>query len=692
MLFKMLHGDDSRISTEITPLHEGWAYVTNGGNYYIDINIGTVDEPNVQRVKINAKDADTLNGMSLNQIKEYLLAQPDWNQTDDTQKDFIKNKPDVVTTSGGTIDGDLTVTGNMTVNGTTISENHQTLTVEDNMAILNSNKVNLQTALSGIAINKNDSSTYGAVYDPTDDTFKFGAGTVDDNNDFHFSANEGLPFAVRDDSSKFTNNHTVVWSSEGNKFVDSGYGPYSQADWNQTNTSSPSFIRNKPNTLTSLEHAVGKRVSGVDANGQTTYGEIFNDYDLNKISGAYAFACGTNTQAGTYSHACGYDNKATGTAASAEGYSNMATGWASHAEGEKSRATGSKSHAEGAETFAGGSCSHAEGYLTQTTQSGAHAEGYKTYASGWYAHAEGQENVAQGNHSHTEGIHTVAFSEDCHAEGYQTAAVGYYSHAEGYGLSSQHTLTGDANAVTYTIDSVPEFLRTGNLVKYNNGTGTITLARISSIDVEKSQITLSKTLSTTAITNASVVIYVYGVAMGYYSHVEGYACIAADSCCHAEGYKTQSLIGYSHSEGQETVANNWESHAEGKLTQANGKQAHSQGLETQANGTASHAGGYLSQANNDYSMAQGQGVITDRRSQTVVGEFNKITDQALFVVGAGVSDTERKNAFEVINNDSGAAIKVGNTTITETQLNQLLALLNSKSVSDDNNTDTTTLD
>ena len=60
MLFKILHGDESRISLDITPFHEGWAYVTHSGNFYIDMNIGTVEVPNNQRIKLNAKDAETL--------------------------------------------------------------------------------------------------------------------------------------------------------------------------------------------------------------------------------------------------------------------------------------------------------------------------------------------------------------------------------------------------------------------------------------------------------------------------------------------------------------------------------------------------------------------------------------------------------------------------------------------------------
>lgn len=121
MLFKILHGDASRISTEITPFHEGYCYVTHDGYMYIDMNIGTVESPNNQRIKLNSLNAETLCGMSLEELKEYVSAQDivvlgeaqsytdakiaeipeqvqaDWAQTDDAQPDFIKNKPDVIT-------------------------------------------------------------------------------------------------------------------------------------------------------------------------------------------------------------------------------------------------------------------------------------------------------------------------------------------------------------------------------------------------------------------------------------------------------------------------------------------------------------------------------------------------------------------------------------------------------------------
>lgn len=81
--------------------------------------------------------------------------------------------------TGGTISGGLTIQGDLTVAGTTKSEKTKTLMVEDNVIVTNANKVSLQALLSGIAINKDANATYGIMYDPADDTVKFGQGTLD---------------------------------------------------------------------------------------------------------------------------------------------------------------------------------------------------------------------------------------------------------------------------------------------------------------------------------------------------------------------------------------------------------------------------------------------------------------------------------------------------------------------------------
>lgn len=49
-LFKILSGPSSRISTDVTPLHEGFAYFTpDSAGFYIDAQNGG----NLQRIRIN---------------------------------------------------------------------------------------------------------------------------------------------------------------------------------------------------------------------------------------------------------------------------------------------------------------------------------------------------------------------------------------------------------------------------------------------------------------------------------------------------------------------------------------------------------------------------------------------------------------------------------------------------------------
>lgn len=124
--------------------------------------------------------------------------------------------------TGGTITGDVAIQGDLTVSGTTTSESQKQLLVEDNVIATNANKVDLKTLLSGLAINKNENATYGIMYDPSDDTVKFGEGTLDADNKFVFKAGEGHPLAIRADSTLFTDAHLVKWDATTMSFVDAG--------------------------------------------------------------------------------------------------------------------------------------------------------------------------------------------------------------------------------------------------------------------------------------------------------------------------------------------------------------------------------------------------------------------------------------------------------------------------------------
>ena len=128
----------------------------------------------------------------------------------------------LVADSGG--NGNLVVQGDLTVQGTTITEEHETLNVVDNLIVTNSEGASL-TDLSGVAIRKNETDTYGVLYDPVSDSVKLGLGTIDAEGDFAFNPGEGKPVTIRDDSANLTDGHLLEWDSTENKVVDGGAKP-----------------------------------------------------------------------------------------------------------------------------------------------------------------------------------------------------------------------------------------------------------------------------------------------------------------------------------------------------------------------------------------------------------------------------------------------------------------------------------
>lgn len=150
--------------------------------------------------------------------------------------------------------------------------------------------------------------------------------------------------------------------------------------------------------------------------------------------GAYSHAEGDNTVAlGNDSHAEGYATTASGTQAHSEGFNTIAKGTASHSEGKNSIATGEFSHAEGVDTSATGNYSHAEGTGTQAIKVGSHAEGTATIASGEFSHAEGTTTIASGSYSFAAGLHNTAQGEGSFAIGKENTAIGSLSVVEGKG-------------------------------------------------------------------------------------------------------------------------------------------------------------------------------------------------------------------------------------------------------------------
>lgn len=173
-----------------------------------------------------------------------------------------------------------------------------------------------------------------------------------------------------------------------------------------------------------------------------------------------------------------------------------------------------------------------------------------------------------------------------------------------------------------------------------------------------------------------------------YSHAEGNGTTASGMDSHAEGLMTTASGNESHAEGDYSTASGSTSHAEGKRTTASGSRSHAEGNQTTASGYASHAEGDYSTASGNYSHAEGEYTTANHRSQHVFGEFNvadpstaAATNKGTYIeiVGCGTSNTKRSNARTLDWNGNEVlkgSLTLGSTTLTEAQLQQLLALLN----------------
>ena len=311
----------------------------------------------------------------------------------------------------------------------------------------------------------------------------------------------------------------------------------------------------------------------------------------------------------------------------------------------------------------------------------------------------GTNNIAQGSYTVIEGTENKAVNKYAHIEG-RANLGGYGAHVEGI----QNTISGTfshGEGINNTVEA--------NYAHAEGGNNSVkTDYKYDTTDEIKDQQYLT----------------------GWFSHAEGLETQTQGTASHASGYKTYANGFASHTEGINNIANGKGSHAEGAGTTASGTFAHAEGSGTTASGNGSHAMGVESQAlgtgslvngfnslsRGDYSFATGKWVSANGESsfsagisngshglatstigsnlsasskvegQNVVGRYNAQNDNAVFIVGNGISDTAQKNAFSVNTDNS---ISIGDTKLTEAQLKQLLALLNTNSTGKEGTTDDT---
>ena len=114
---------------------------------------------------VGTSDNVTFAGVTADNIKVGVTAS---NEIDTASGDLT------IDSAGGTvtIDDNLTVTGNLTVSGTTTSINTETLTVDDNIIVLNNNATGAPSANAGIEIERGSSTNVALRWNETSDKWE----------------------------------------------------------------------------------------------------------------------------------------------------------------------------------------------------------------------------------------------------------------------------------------------------------------------------------------------------------------------------------------------------------------------------------------------------------------------------------------------------------------------------------------
>ena len=110
---------------------------------------------------------------------------------------------ELVVSAAGAGSGDVTIAGNLTVNGTTTTINTATVEIEDNIIEINSNQTGTPATnlVGGLQINRGDSTDYQLVFVEETDDFRIGA------------VGDLQPVLTRDETTNLVDADVLVWEA-----------------------------------------------------------------------------------------------------------------------------------------------------------------------------------------------------------------------------------------------------------------------------------------------------------------------------------------------------------------------------------------------------------------------------------------------------------------------------------------------
>ena len=278
-------------------------FASTDGTFTGTPEINTTYYLSTDNMIVRETEVATLNGYVGSMIAEKVTV-PDWNQNDNTQPDYIKNRP--------------------------FYESISLTTLLEEQQIDFSSSFDIQ---NNIVVGK----TYIVHWDDAEYTIEA------TNKDLFGDGSILIPYLGQADG---------LFTIEGTAMNAADKGIHTVAIYTteiDRKTIDEKFIPDSLKNKISFENPIG--TGAVSFNRKTDTG-----------IGSYSFAEGQDTTAsGDYSHAEGYGTTASGMGSHAEGYGTTASGSYSHAEGQDTTASGSYSHAEGCGTTALESYCHVEG-------------------------------------------------------------------------------------------------------------------------------------------------------------------------------------------------------------------------------------------------------------------------------------------------------------------------------------------
>ena len=319
--------------------------------YQGDVYVGSTSGVNRDEDSKKLATEDFVN----EQIGNVSPVQSDWNQNNESELDYIKNRPFYA--------GDPELTevfnGNISFNNHASFISHFSLLEGEKYQVIWNNQEYFCTC---------QKSTIGA-------------------NQFLCIGNTSL--AATD---------STQWI-DGEPFLIQDGGFATIVNTSDDNSSCSAIVNIYKEYVKLLDRKFVSYMAGENVEGKTV---TYNNQTYTCPTGAEIFNSPTNKAIGLYSHAEGHGTVAYGAWCHAEGVDTYVNGNGSHAEGQSTIVEGAGSHAEGGDTIASGD------YI--------HVEGYHTIASSNYQHVQGKHNIedAEDKYAHIVGNGTENTPSNAH--------------------------------------------------------------------------------------------------------------------------------------------------------------------------------------------------------------------------------------------------------------------------------------